>query len=298
MADPRIKIINQENAGVSAARNRGVLEASSDFIAFLDADDTWDADHLEALIALRRKFPEVSLYSTDNTARRRKFSDRMRRHGIKLETQILLNLFEVCLRTERGWPHSSSFAVKKNAMLEAGGYNCNFINAEDAEFYARIAFRDPMVAFTLNGLSHFRIEYSGLMDTTISSEASISSEVSLNKHAMYMPRDIHDNTASVNNASFFFSVQPYLQSASPDVIAYLWFLQFGMASALTKYGRKLDAISYLIRCYRFYNCVPRDKLFFIKKICRFLCICLVPKILQAPARNLKLKLTTLSYRAK
>ncbi len=47
--DARIRVIHQENAGVSAARNRGLDEARGAFAVFLDSDDWVDADYLERL---------------------------------------------------------------------------------------------------------------------------------------------------------------------------------------------------------------------------------------------------------
>ena len=37
--DSRFKLVNQENKGLSGARNRGMLESKGEFISFVDSDD-------------------------------------------------------------------------------------------------------------------------------------------------------------------------------------------------------------------------------------------------------------------
>lgn len=49
LEDKRIRVIHQENRGVSEARNRGIKEAKGEFIVFVDSDDTIGADHLYSL---------------------------------------------------------------------------------------------------------------------------------------------------------------------------------------------------------------------------------------------------------
>lgn len=62
--DPRVRLISQDNEGVSAARNRGVREARAGWIAFLDADDEWMPTFLATVIRLREMFPGAGAYAT------------------------------------------------------------------------------------------------------------------------------------------------------------------------------------------------------------------------------------------
>lgn len=50
LADRKIRLVNQKNAGVSAARNHGIREAKGKWLMFADADDWYDDEHLKMLV--------------------------------------------------------------------------------------------------------------------------------------------------------------------------------------------------------------------------------------------------------
>ena len=61
MLDDRLKLVHQENAGPGVARNRGMQEATGEFIIFLDSDDFFHKEMLEKMVAKPKKMDRIWL---------------------------------------------------------------------------------------------------------------------------------------------------------------------------------------------------------------------------------------------
>lgn len=55
--DPRIRLLQQPNKGLSAARNLGIKTASGEYIANIDADDVWSRKNIERQLAALQNAP-------------------------------------------------------------------------------------------------------------------------------------------------------------------------------------------------------------------------------------------------
>lgn len=52
LVDERIKVINKENGGISSARNRGIEEATGEYVSFVDSDDWLEIDLYERIVQI------------------------------------------------------------------------------------------------------------------------------------------------------------------------------------------------------------------------------------------------------
>lgn len=145
--DPRIRMIQQENRGVSAARNRGIEEARAELVAFLDADDEWLAGHLETIMRLRTLFPEAGAYAT---AYYIQYYNHLREDNIRnlpwgQWEGIIPQFFQVAATSEP--VTSSSVCIPKTVFSRIGNFVLGRWWGEDTEMWGRIALHYP-VAFS------------------------------------------------------------------------------------------------------------------------------------------------------
>jgi glycosyltransferase involved in cell wall biosynthesis len=140
IADARLTLHRQANAGVGAARTAGMKIAQNNWIALLDADDMWLPNHLAELVRLSRHFPTAGLLSTrmvelpdEQQAELDASADR------KCKT---IDYFSSAAQIP-GLIHSSSAAVHRGVLEKLGGFS-NDLTGEDGEYWVRIALEFPV----------------------------------------------------------------------------------------------------------------------------------------------------------
>lgn len=157
--DSRIRLFSQTNAGVSAARNRGIKEARGKFVAFLDADDEWKPDFLETQAMLSEKYPQCDVFCTNY-----EFCDSngkitpttIRRLLFESEDGEMTNYFEVASHSHP--PICSiSIMVRKTAIQSIGGFPLGIRSGEDLLTWARLA-ASYRIAYSRKALAVFNVE--------------------------------------------------------------------------------------------------------------------------------------------
>jgi glycosyltransferase involved in cell wall biosynthesis len=133
-----VKIIQQPNLGVSAARNRGIETARHDWIALLDSDDSWLAHKIEKIRLAQRQQPGFVLYHSDEIWMRRGVRvNPMRKHRKQGGW-----IFEQCLPLCAISP--SAAVIRKSVLQELGMFDPGLPACEDYDLWLRLCHRFPV----------------------------------------------------------------------------------------------------------------------------------------------------------
>jgi len=135
---PEVKLIKQQNIGVSAARNRGIAESKGGWIAFLDSDDEWKPQKLERQIICIAENPDAVLIHTDEIWIR----DGKRVNPMKKHQKSGGRIFQKCLPLCVISP--SSVLVKRSLLEEIGNFDEDLDVCEDYDLWLRICAEYPV----------------------------------------------------------------------------------------------------------------------------------------------------------
>lgn len=145
--DKPIRVISQDNKGVSVARNAGIDSSKGDYVCFLDADDMWYPNHLEVLVGM------MSLYSNEKyfgTCHKCSFPD-----GSVIECNKRINNFEDVFLVKDyigfvnkygGLINTNSICIRRNVLINENlRFEPGEKMGEDVDVWYRIALKHPIV---------------------------------------------------------------------------------------------------------------------------------------------------------
>ena len=150
------RLIRQENAGVSMARNNGVAASQGDYLCFLDADDWWAPTFLEEMSQLIEAFPEAGIYGTSYTiVNETKHKTRVSPIGVASDfKQGYINYCQVYAKTLAMPLWTGAVCIPRGIFDEMRGFPKGIKLGEDFLLWIRIALKYK-VAFLNKPLAYY-----------------------------------------------------------------------------------------------------------------------------------------------
>lgn len=141
----KIRLIRQENRGVSAARNRGVEAATGEWIAFLDSDDEWFPEKLEIQLRFIKE-NKARIVLTDNRVEGDSGSGKSSFDKCLYQSEITEGDRVKDISSylfEQNFVHLSTVVLSRSLFEKFGGFDESMKVAEDTDLWLRISVEHP-----------------------------------------------------------------------------------------------------------------------------------------------------------
>jgi glycosyltransferase involved in cell wall biosynthesis len=149
----RIRVVHQENAGTSAARNRGIEVSTAKIIAFQDSDDLWRPSKLERQMSLLTRLDSSVPCCLCNALMQNLYGDGRELLSFDIagisspySEGLWLNVTEVL--ASRSVLFNQTVAVRRQALEKVGGFDAELRNAEDYDLSLRLSLEGPWAFIT------------------------------------------------------------------------------------------------------------------------------------------------------
>jgi len=143
--DGRIRYIYQDNQGASAARNRGLQEATGKYISFLDADDRYRADNIAKKVGFLKSNPEYTWCYSDWAWVNEVGATVMLGHEPKVSLAHIKGEGNVLPFALQGYRLGTNvFMFRSSLVQRLGGFDESLQVLEDYDYYLRAAALAPL----------------------------------------------------------------------------------------------------------------------------------------------------------
>jgi teichuronic acid biosynthesis glycosyltransferase TuaG len=158
-SDPRIYLIEQQNSGVSAARNAGLELVKGKYITFLDADDILPPKSLEARVAYFEANPDVDLLDG-----RAVVKDQSMQHDLRVHVPSYKgSLFPRLIRLD-GKVFLTCYYMIKASVLGTTRFQEDMTHSEDIFFFLELASKqDIQYDFVEEEVFWYRVGHTSAM---------------------------------------------------------------------------------------------------------------------------------------
>ena len=134
----RLTYYQQEKAGVSAARNRGIAFSAAPLISFLDSDDLWLPSKLQIQHTYMTENPEIHICQTEEIWWRNGRRVNPKKHHQKPSGNIFRRSLELCLVSP------SAVMIRRELFEKVGYFDEELPMAEDYDLWLRVAGEYPV----------------------------------------------------------------------------------------------------------------------------------------------------------